>query len=240
IDLDRGRAYAEAFAGAAELSTYIASEQGNARGAEAMGMLPRSGPGYAATSAGRDALGMFEDARNGALAVLSVFGANPVRNAVDGAAVAAALAKTPFVAVSELFMTETARLATLILPAKGALEKSGTTVNLAGDVLPVNAALQAPEGVLSDLEMLAGLTDCFDVTLPNADALDAAVIQHAANVPEDFGFGDARFAGSAPVSPPQDTPAPRILSGGGTWQHDPTLAPLRDGAALPQAAGATA
>ena len=44
VDLERGRSYAEAFAGIGELSTYIASEQANARGAEAMGMLPSEGP----------------------------------------------------------------------------------------------------------------------------------------------------------------------------------------------------
>ena len=51
-------------------------------------------------------------------------------------------------------MTETARCATLVLPAKGAFEKSGTTLNLAGDLLPVEASLEAPDGVLADLDML--------------------------------------------------------------------------------------
>jgi NADH-quinone oxidoreductase subunit G len=240
IDLARGRAFADAFAGVAELSTYVASEQGNARGAEAMGMLPWSGPGYAAARArGRDAAGMFEDARNGSLAVLSMFGVNPVRNAADGAAVAQALVKVPFVVVSELFLTETADRATLVLPAKGAFEKTGTTLNLAGDLLPVNAAVQAPDGVLSDLEMLLGLAAQLDVDLPRAEELDATVIEHMAHAPEDFGFGDSRFASDV-ASVPEDVPPATILSGGGTWRHDPTLATLQVETPSSQPVGATA
>jgi NADH-quinone oxidoreductase subunit G len=228
VDLDRGRAFAEAFADVAELSTYIASEQGNARGAEAMGMLPRSGPGYAAAAPGRDALGMLDDARDGRLAVLSIFGANPIRNGPG--AVADALVQVPFLVVSDLFMTQTAQCATLILPAKGAFEKSGTTLNLAGDLLPVNASLQAPDGVLSDLEMSIGLAEQLEIELPTVEELDARVAEHAGKTPEDFTFGDARFSSGGPIPANQRSARAgvSILSGGGTWQHDPTLARLRE------------
>ncbi len=227
VDLKVGKAFADAFADVAELLTYIASEQGNARGAEAMGMLPGSGPGFASVAqAGRDGWGMLEDARNGKLAVLSIFGANPMRNSSVADGLNAALGSVPFLAVSDLFMTETASHATLILPAKGALEKSGTTINLAGDLLPVNQALQPPEGVRSDLEMLYDLCDALGVDLPRLDALDAAVIAAAAKVPG-FGFGDDRYRSS--VCEERPLQARSILSGGGTWQHDPTMAPLRAG-----------
>ena len=239
IDSDAGRAFADAFGGIAELATYIASEQGNARGAEAMGMLPRSGPSYAPVNViGLDARAMFASADADEIATLAIFGANPVRNAPDGAAVARALAKIPFLVVSELFLTETASLAALVLPAKGALEKSGTIMNLAGDLLPVEAALQAPDGVLSDFEMIAGLAECFDVSMPTGAELESAVLAHAAYQPADFGFGDERFA-TAPPLEQIEAPAARILSGGGTWQHDPTMRGLRDGAAV-ESAGAPA
>jgi NADH-quinone oxidoreductase subunit G len=242
IDLDLGRAFEQAFAGCAELSTYIAGEQGNARGAEAMGMLPSCAPGYAMLpQRGRDAFEMFDAARGGSLTVLSLFGVNPVRNADGGGTVAEALAKTPFLVVSDLFLTETATYATLVLPAKGALEKSGTTLNLAGDLLPVNAALQAPDGVLSDFEMLTGLASQLDVDPPSAPELDAVVIEHAARAPQEFGFGDARFAGASfATSTVGQAPAAKILSGGGTWLHDPTLASLQGAARAPESVGASA
>ncbi|MDQ2993232.1 MAG: 2Fe-2S iron-sulfur cluster-binding protein, partial [Candidatus Eremiobacteraeota bacterium] len=72
-------------------AVYIASEQANARGAEAMGVLPEGG------AKGFDAM------LAGDLKSLSLFGVNPVLNHPDHEAVAAALAAIPFVVVSDLF-----------------------------------------------------------------------------------------------------------------------------------------
>ena len=85
VDLDLGRALIDASSGR-NVATYIASEQPNARGAEAMGMLPIDG--------GMDGAMMFDAARNGKLGVLALFGVNPVRNAADPQAVRAALARS--------------------------------------------------------------------------------------------------------------------------------------------------
>jgi NADH-quinone oxidoreductase subunit G len=221
-DLAVGRAYARAFESAA---TYITGEQGNARGAEAMGMFPNFGPGFASCGAGRDAFAMFDDARNGKLNVLSIFGANPALY-VPGAA--DALAALDFLAVSELFMTETAQLATLVLPAKGAFEKDGTTLNLAGDLLPVNASLAPPDGTLSDLEMLVGLAQQFDFDLPSVEDVERAVVAAAASsIP--FSFGDERFATAVASAPPA---AKTIFSGGGTSKYDIRLEALHTASAL--------
>jgi NADH-quinone oxidoreductase subunit G len=230
VDAALAREYVKAFDGVAELGTHVASEQANARGAEAMGMLPFSGPGYAAAAAGLDTYAMLDAARAGRLAALSVFGANPARNALDPAAAAQALDAVPFLVVSDLFMTATAQRATLVLPAKGAFEKEGTTIGLGGDLLPVNASLAASDSVRSDYEMLAGLAGQLGVSIPADDQLHALVVRFAAQ-DSDFALGDPRFTtNSVMVS---DAPVGRgvepqaILSGGGTWQHDPTLAGIR-------------
>jgi len=219
-DLSVGRAYATAFAGAPGLSTYITGEQGNARGAEAMGMFPRFAPGYGDCDPGRDSFAMLEDAGNGKLTVLSIFGANPALY-VPGSA--QALEALDFLAVADLFMTETAHLATLVLPSKGSFEKHGTMLNLAGDLLPINASLLPPDGVLSDLEMLVGLAQQFDVTLPSVEEVDRAVIQYAANPPAGFAFGDERFATVAASAEPSGK---TIFCGGGTSKHDERLEAL--------------
>jgi NADH-quinone oxidoreductase subunit G len=219
-DLAVGAAYATAFASAPGLMTYITGEQGNARGAEAMGMSPRSGPGYAAAAGGRDTFAMLDDARNGKLSMLSVFGANPALY-VPGAS--EALAALDFLVVCDLFMTETAQLATLVLPAKGPFEKTGTTLNLAGDLLPVNASLKAPDGTLGDLEMLVGLAEQLDIDLPALEDVERAVISIAANAPESFTFGDERFATEGAAGSVVKT----IFSGGGTSKFDARLEALR-------------
>jgi NADH-quinone oxidoreductase subunit G len=228
VDLELGRACAQALAAADSLTTYIASEQGNARGAEAMGMLPRSGPGFRTANAGRDALEMFADARDGKLHVLSLFGANPLRTLPPEARVAEALGALPFLAVSDLFMTKTAQQATLILPVMGAFEKEGTTLNLAGDLLPVAHSIKAPDGVISDLQLLTGLASALDVDLPTVQDLEASIVAAVAKAPEDFGFGDARFDGSlAATVAAAPFESPSIMSGGGTFEHDPTMDALR-------------
>jgi NADH-quinone oxidoreductase subunit G len=225
VDLEVGSSYVQAFADLSELVTYITSEQANARGAEAMGMLPGGGAGYSPVERGYDASEMLDAARSRQLAVLSIFGANPARNAADPGGVAQALDAIPFVVVSELFMTETAQRATLVLPAAGAFEKSGTIVNLTGDLLPVSASLTAPDFVRSDFETLADLAGQLGVSLPAMPELERAVILAATSEPRDFTLGNERF--STRVTPSLSKGDSRILSGGGTWLHDPTLAGMR-------------
>ncbi len=212
--------------------TYITSEQGNARGAETMGMHPRFAPGFAAAENGLDTEAMLAAASDGALAVLSIFGANPALRHPNGPLVRAALAKTPFVVVSELFMTESAKLATLVLPAKGAFEKNGTTLNATGDALPVNASLQAPEGVLSDLEMLVGLAEQLGVNLPAQEAVHAAVIEAIAQAPA-FDLGDHAFrtraaqAATIPADGLRVAVHSNVFAGDGTSAHDERIVALR-------------
>jgi NADH-quinone oxidoreductase subunit G len=247
VDLSLGKTAVEALTQiqGADVLTYITGEQPNARGAEAMGMLPRVGA--------MDTSAMLAAARDGNLAVLSILGANPVLHYPDAHFVKEALQKVPFLVVSDLFMTETAQLATLVLPAKGPFEKTGTTTNLAGDVLPVNAAksLQSPDGVLTDLEMIVGLAEQLRVELPSAAELDETIIKRLAAEPESFTFGDERYArvASTALGRPSTKPSPevskgqgdtfnvvlqaRIFAGGGTSVHDDRLAELRP---LPEAA----
>jgi NADH-quinone oxidoreductase subunit G len=209
---------------ATQFRLYVPGEQPNAFGAEAVGMLPRNG--------GLDMRGMFAAAREGKLGVLALLGVNPVLQFPDRELAIAALRATPFVVVSELFMTETAELATLILPACSAFEKSGTTTNLAGDVLPVAAAVPSPEATLADGDMLIALAEVLGVPLPTPEALDTTIRELAGGTPQN------------PPLPPADG-APRaiasnetlrvvveasIFTGGGTLAHDDRLAALRAGA----------
>ena len=211
VDTNLRAEMSTAFAGR-DAFRYITSEQPNARGAEAMGMLPKAGA--------LDGVSMFEAARDGKLSVLSLFGVNPARNAADHEVARAALHAANVVVVSELFMTETAQAADLVLPAKGAFEKSGTTMNLCGDLLPVNGSLGAPAGPLSDLEILIGLAGALGVELPTVEELDAAVVKAAAE-------GVASQAADRPQAERNGFARKRTLwDGGGTSTHDERCATL--------------
>ena len=233
VDLALGKSVIDAMPQGAQVLTYITGEQPNARGAEMMGMLPQADA--------MDTSAMLAAAREGNLAVLSILGANPALHYPDAAFVREALEKVPFLVVSDLFMTETAQLATLVLPARAAFEKTGTTTNLAGDVLPVNAAksLDSPDGALTDLEMIVGLGQQLGVELPTAGELDETIIKRLAAEPEAFTFGDERYARVLRQSQNDKDEGLRVVlqtkifAGGGTSAHDDRLAELRP---LPEAA----
>jgi NADH-quinone oxidoreductase subunit G len=145
----------------------------NSRGAADMGLLPDLLPGYvpvaepgafAAEYAGLPATSgktqpeMFAAAAKGELGALLVVGANPVAKlGIDAIAL-----KNTFVIVQDIFLTETAALADVVLPAAGLYEKTGTVTNTFGDVqLARKAADRA--GVKPDFEILVRLAGAMDV-----------------------------------------------------------------------------
>ena len=116
----------------------------NSRGASDMGLYPDLLPGYTplgsapagewmADAPGQPGLNveqMFAAAKSGSLKALYVVGANPVaRYNVDPFAL-----KDTFVVVQDMFLTETAITADVVLPPANAYEKSGTYTNTAGDL----------------------------------------------------------------------------------------------------------
>ena len=147
----------------------LLADYANSRGAADMGLLPDMLPGY--TPVGRasgvptepgldmlqpglDMLEMFDAAANGNLAALYVVGSNPVaRYGVEASAL-----KNTFVVVQEMFLTETAALADVVLPAANLYEKSGSVTNSYGDLQQVKKAADRA-GVRTDFEMIVRIAD---------------------------------------------------------------------------------
>ncbi len=210
-----------------QVASYVMGEQPNARGADALGLVPSGG--------GLDARGMLEAARDGKLRSLAIFGANPMLRFPDRALVESAFARIPFLIVAELFMTQTAERANVILPARGPFEKTGTTTNVTGEILDVRAGLHAPDGTLADGEMLVVLAEALGITLPDVHATRLAIESAVAN-------GLQRDE----AEPPKVQAATmglavrhieHIFSGGGTAAFDARVASLRPGPALLVASG---
>ena len=121
----------------------------NSRGASDMGMLPDLLPGYHSV---RDAglepgLNYDEILASADLDALWIVGANPE-------AYQPFAASNAFVVVQDLFMTETARRADVVLPAASAYEKSGTVTNACGDVQKLSRGAKTM-GTKADLEIIA-------------------------------------------------------------------------------------
>ena len=151
------------------LSDYV-----NSRGAADMGLLPDLLPGYTAAGDARfaeyaapatkgiDMLEIFDAAAAGNLSALYVVGANPVlRYGINAAAL-----KSTFVVVHEMFMTETAVLADVVLPAANLYEKGGSVTNHYGDLQQVNKAGDRA-GVRSDFEMIVRVADKMGAHIPS-------------------------------------------------------------------------
>jgi NADH-quinone oxidoreductase subunit G len=147
----------------------LLADYANSRGASDMGVLPDVLPGYqslkgstlaseygAADTPGLDLLAMFDAATAGNLAALYVVGANPVKRfGIDPAAL-----KNTFVIVQDMFLTETAVLADVVLPATNLYEKSGSVTNSYGDLQLVSKAADKA-GTRSDFELIVRLADKF-------------------------------------------------------------------------------
>jgi NADH-quinone oxidoreductase subunit G len=97
---------------------------------------------------------MIEAAQAGKLKALYVVGTNPIaRHNIDPFA----LSRT-FLVVQDMFLTETAALADVVLPAACAYEKSGTFTNTCGDLQLLNKAGDC-EGAKPDFEIIVRIAD---------------------------------------------------------------------------------
>ncbi|GAA4363350.1 molybdopterin oxidoreductase family protein [Nocardioides caricicola] len=88
---------------------------------------------------------------------LLVFGSNIVVSAPNATHVAARLASLDLLVVADLVLSETAALADVVLPVTQWAEETGTMTNLEGRVILRQQAAAPPDGVRSDLDVIAGL-----------------------------------------------------------------------------------
>jgi NADH-quinone oxidoreductase subunit G len=146
----------------------------NSRGAADMGLYPDLLPGYhlasgaelheewgnAPRAQGLTLPEMVESAKAGELKAFYVVGANPVEQfGIDPY-----IFSNSFVVVQDMFLTETAVIADVVLPAANAYEKSGTFTNTCSDLQLVKKAGEVT-GTKSDFEMIVRIADAmgFDV-----------------------------------------------------------------------------
>ncbi|MGY1836866.1 molybdopterin oxidoreductase family protein [Blastococcus sp. SYSU DS0510] len=99
-----------------------------------------------------DALGT-----DGGVRTLLVLASNVAVSAPDARRVVSRLGDLDFLAVSDFFLSETAELADVVLPSAMWAEEAGTMTNLEGRVIRRRRALDPPEGVPDDLQLLATL-----------------------------------------------------------------------------------
>ncbi len=109
---------------------------------------------------GRSAYEMLEGiGEDGGLRALLVFGSNLSVSAPRAGHIEAKLRMLDLLVVSDIFLSETARLAHVVLPCAQWAEEDGTMTNLEGRVLLRRRAVTPPREVRSDLQTIAALAE---------------------------------------------------------------------------------
>jgi formate dehydrogenase alpha subunit len=148
----------------------------NGRGACDMGTLPDFLPGYQSADdsqarkkfedrlgvplpadSGLTAMEMIEQAKEDKLKAMYIVGENPLLSFPKPSLVRAALASLDFLIVQDIFLTETAKLAHVVLPAVSFAEKEGTLTNFEGRVQPLHKVIEPLGDGLPDWKIILNL-----------------------------------------------------------------------------------
>ncbi|MFQ5735599.1 MAG: NADH-quinone oxidoreductase subunit NuoG [Thermodesulfobacteriota bacterium] len=138
-------------------------DRANQRGAWEMGVHPGFGPGYGATERGLGADAMLEGAEKGAIEALYVAGEDVVTSYPDEGFARHALSKAKFLVVQDIFLTDTAQLADVVLPGVSFGEKEGTFTNQEGRA-QILRKLDLPRfgKAKQDLNIIRAVAEAFD------------------------------------------------------------------------------
>nr|WP_307585076.1 molybdopterin oxidoreductase family protein [Paenibacillus wynnii] len=120
--------------------------------AKVWGVKPDELPGK-----GVSAYEMMEKVHEEEIRALFVMGSNPLVSNPNANFVEEGLSKLQFLVVADMFLSETARMADLILPTSSYLENEGTLTNLEGRVLLREASRAVTGEVKHDWEILCGI-----------------------------------------------------------------------------------
>ena len=217
-------------------------DRANQRGAWDMGVHPSFGPGYEAAKEGLDTAAMLE-AAGGKIKAMIVIAEDVAGLYPDKPFAKKALEKLDFLVVEDIFLTETAALADVVLPGAAFSEKDGTFTNQEGRVQAVRALVKPPGGAKCDLEIISLIAGAFsggDLPSNAADAFSEIkknVASYSGIVvsdgPESVGAasltGQAKgvaargFKGTTPPSSKADTDKPFELITGNHLLHSGTF-----------------
>lgn len=157
----RGTAIRDLVDGLGNAKFISLGDYANSRGVADMGLYPHLLPGYLPLAEGPEDIPktpglnlreMMQAADDEKLKALYIVGSNPVaRYGIDPFAVL-----KPFTVVQDMFLTETAIAADVVLPVAAAYEKAGTFTNTCGDIQLLHKPADRA-GVRTDFEIIVRL-----------------------------------------------------------------------------------
>jgi formate dehydrogenase major subunit len=178
--------------------------QNNVQGACDMGALPDVYPGYQkvtnpdiqakfekawgvplSAKVGLTVGEMLEGALSGSVRGMYIIGENPVVSDPDANHVVSSLNSLDFLVVQDIFLTETAKLADVVLPAASYAEKSGIFSNTERRVQLVRQAIEPVGESKPDWEIIAVLGNCMGGNFHYANT--AEIMDEIAQVTPSYG-----------------------------------------------------
>ena len=170
---------------------YALQRANNGQGACDMGTLPKFLPGYQSVAdaqarerfekcwgaslpaeAGLTTLEIMEQVKSGKIKSIYIIGEDPVLSFPNSRLIKETLTSLDFLVVQDIFLTETARLANVVLPAASFAEKEGTFTNFEGRVNRVRKAIEPIGESLPDWEIVMRLSHKMGCTLPFSSLQD--------------------------------------------------------------------
>ena len=156
-----------------------------------MGTLPKFLPGYQSVTdsqarerfqkcwgaslpaeAGLTTLEIMEQVKSGKVKSMYIMGEDPVLSFPNPRLVTEILTSLDFLVVQDMFLTETAKLANVVLPAASFAEKEGTFTNFEGRVNRVRKAIEPIGESLPDWEIVVRLADKMGCPFPFSSVQD--------------------------------------------------------------------
>ena len=150
---------------------------------------------------------MEEAAVEGDIRAMYIMGENPMGSSPNITEVEAGLRNLEFLAVQDLFLSETAALADVVFPAASFAEKDGTFTNTERRVQLIRKAIDAPGEARSDWEIICDVSTAMGYPMSYGDS--AQIMEEIASlVPSYAGIRHKRLDGSGLQWPCFDTDHP--------------------------------
>lgn len=218
------------------VSLNVMEGAGNSLGARLAGMHPELGPyGSPLKESGLNAISLFESIADLGWDYLHVAGANPSVK-IPSELWKKARERLKCLVVQDLFLTETARHADIVLPTLCILEKEGHFLNIAGQVQSVLPGKELPQDLYSDADIFKRIGNmCFNLELgvesDYIERVQSACQTSVQQRPKDLAAGKENPKGSterSAASPNslQATFAPRLFDDGVRMRHNMHLRQL--------------
>ncbi len=149
-------------AGRSGSGLYLCGEKSNSQGAIDLQILPVTGA--------LGVTGMLKSASEGKLKALYITGEDMLVSYPDKGLVETAIDKTAFVVVQDLFLSETASKADVVLPAASFAEKAGTFTNAERRIQRLNPGITSPGQAKTDFAIFQALLTGLGAEAPATEA----------------------------------------------------------------------